>query len=173
MNIIIKVSDIFNKNNKLNQNSIQFMNSKRNITMDGEFTKIIFINNCFSMDSLLIECPIKFENHLKNRQNICESDEFLSNFMDLEKLLIDYYKLYKNTNKKPVYLLTNNLLNKSVKIFTPSSIENRSRYSLHEFGNSTLSLNRKLYAIKISGIWESYDSIGITYKIIEFSDLQP
>jgi hypothetical protein len=158
MNIIIRHCDLVDASEKLNEKRIQFLNSKRNITMDGEFTKILFVTEQFSMDSLFIEFPIELQHEPINKNatlKINTTNNLLINkFSELEKQLINYYKLYKNVNKKSILLLGNNLTNGNVKIFTPLKSYNGIK---------------KTYGIKISGIWESYDSIGLTYKIIEVS----
>jgi len=160
MNIIIRHCDLVDASEKLNEKRIQFLNSKRNITMDGEFTKILFVNEHFSMDSLFIEFPIELQHEPINKNAALKSNSnthmVMKKFSELEKQLINYYKIYKNVNKKSILLLSNNLTNGNVKIFTPVK-------------NNTGST--KTYGIKISGIWESYDSIGLTYKIIEVSVL--
>ena len=158
MNIIIRHCDIFDASEKLNEKRIQFLNSKRNITMDGEFTKILFVTEHFSMDSLFIEFPIELQYEPINKNALLKSTQInnllIHKFSELEKQLINYYKLYKNVNKKSILLLGNNLTNGNVKIFTPLKNYNGIK---------------KTYGIKISGLWESYDSIGLTYKIIEVS----
>lgn len=164
MNIIIRHRDIFDTSEKLNEKRIQFLNSKRNITMDGEFTKILFVTEHFSMDCIFIECPIELQCEPINKNGILKSNAknnmLINKFAELEKQLINYYKIYKNVNKKSILLLSNNLINGNVKIFTPMKLYNE---------NQTHSHFPKTYGIKISGIWESYDSIGLTYKIIEVS----
>lgn len=168
MNIIITLSDLLDQNDKLKNNRIQFLNSKRNITMDGEFTKIIFVTEIFSTDSLFIEFPVQIQydtrftvsetfkkNGLMKPNSI--NQPIINKFIELEKQLLNYYKQYKNINKKINFLLNNHLLNGQVKFFT----------SYQNNNNSTLE-KKKAHGIKISGIWESYDSIGITYKIIEY-----
>lgn len=168
MNIIIRLSDLLDENDKLNNNRIQFLNSKRNITMDGEFTKIIFVTEFFSTDSLFIEFPVQIqydsrftvsENLKKNglmKPNVINQPT-INKFIELEKQLLNYYKQYKNINKKTIFLLNNNLINGQVKFFTS-----------YKNNNNSVMEKKKAHGIKISGIWESYDCIGITYKIIEY-----
>ena len=160
MNIIIRYRDVVDVSEKLNEKRIQFLNSKRNITMDGEFTKILFVTEHFSMDSIFIEFPIELQHEPINKNAALKinttNNLLIHKFSELEKQLINYYKLYKNVNKKSILLLSNNLINGNVKIFTP----------LKNYNGTN-----KTYGIKISGIWESYDSIGLTYKIIEVSSV--
>jgi hypothetical protein len=169
MNIIINLSDILDQNDKLLSNRIQFLNSKRNITMDGEFTKIVFITEHFSTDSIFMEFPVQIyydsryiasENFKKNGYIKLNSinQPIVNKCIELEKQLLTYYKQYKNIIKNPIFLLHNHLLNGNLKFF--KSHKNNSIDPMLE--------KNKTYSIKISGIWESYDSIGITYKIIEF-----
>ena len=78
-------------------------------------------------------------------------------FILFEQKLLEYYKLYSFCTKNPVFLLQNQLLSGSVKIyrdFTENTI------------NENLSVNVR-YVIKISGIWETADTFGITYKFLE------
>lgn len=167
MNIIIKLSDLLNNDDSLKETNIQFLNSKRNITMDGEFTKILYSTPCFSLDSLFIECPLQIQSdpHFFSKTELSRKNGFIQQntisngiikrFTELEKRLLDYYRTYKNSNKKPVYLLSNHFSNGNVKIFTTQG------------NDRNVNQTNKIYGIKLSGIWESYDSIGITYKIIE------
>jgi hypothetical protein len=167
MNIIIKLSDLLYQNDNLNENRIHFLSSKRNITMDGEFTKVLFVTENFSTDSLLIEIPLQFQEDStpysksdsikKNKilKSTSLNQSTILSFAELEKKLLNYYKIYKNTNKKSIHLLNGNLMNGNVKFFTGLKFD--------------VPHTNKIYGIKISGIWESYDSVGITYKMIEFS----
>lgn len=172
MNIIIKLSDVLDEDNNLNNSRIHFLNPKRNITMDGEFTKILFVTEQISTDSLFIEFPVKIQydnrfitsdNFKKNVsiKNNLANQPIINKCIELEKQLLNHYKQYKNINKIPNLLLHNNLSNGHIKFF--SSNKNNNKPPILD--------NNKIHGIKISGIWESYDSIGITYKITEFTPL--
>lgn len=207
MNIIIKTCDIMDKANTLIESKIHFLNSKRNITMDGEFTKILFVTENFTTDSLFIEFQIQlqynnftvftpgvnekmqmktdgsgdninsnltvsnrnhsFDLHLKTSKydsvkktgfvtSNHENQQTIHIFNELEKQLLNSYKKYKNIKKKSILLLNNHLLNGNVKFF---SVKSDNSKKTPDYKNG--------YGIKISGIWESYDSVGITYKMME------
>jgi hypothetical protein len=174
MNIIINPSDIIHENGVINKNRIHFLNTKRNITMDGEFTKLLFVTEHFSTDSLFVYFPVQLqidtrinyksetfstfcnENNQKfKKQAIFKPNtinkEIISKFTEFEKQILNYYKTYKNINKRSMLLLNNTLLTGNIKLFTSSNSNDKN----------------KNYGIKISGIWESHETVGITYKIIE------
>ena len=163
MNIIINTTDLLNETDVLIENRIQFLNTKRNITMDGEFTKLLFVTEHFSTDSLFLRFPVQLivdpritsKSESVKRQMVLNpnstNQSVITNFTELEKQLLNYYKKYKNINKHSIMLLNNNLLTGNIKLFTSSNNNDKN----------------KKYAIKISGIWESYENIGMTYKIIE------
>jgi hypothetical protein len=65
----------------------------------------------------------------------------------IEKQLIQYYISFYKVQKTPVYTLKTQLQNGSIKYYKNS-------------------VGGLLY-IKISGIWENPNEVGITFKIIE------
>jgi hypothetical protein len=74
----------------------------------------------------------------------------------IEYRIIEYYKQINKIEKKTVCLLTKQLYSGNLKIYKDYS-ENSKKCSNHNIK----------YIVKLSGIWETYDEIGITYKIIE------
>jgi hypothetical protein len=142
--------------------------------MDGDFTKLLFVTDHFSTDSLFIYFPVQLqiearinyksegyssfyiENTQKcKKQAILKSNNInkvlMNKFSELEKQILNYYKTYKNINKRSMLLLNNTFLTGNIKLFTSPNSNDKN----------------KNYGIKISGIWESHETVGITYKIIE------
>ena len=70
----------------------------------------------------------------------------------IEHIIIEYAKDYFNINKINIYSLRNQLKQGSIKIYNSSNYENNCNYE------NTI--------IKISGIWENDQNIGITYKFL-------
>ena len=167
MNILLHVNDVI-----LPQ--IYFLDKKTNIIMDGVFTKIVFSNHCISMNGLFIDFPIK--NVMTNRihsKNIIQLDmvnnkDLFQKLIEIEKQVLYYYVQYFSDlttdaqfsnekrcsiqNKTIIYNLKNQLQSGSIKYY-----KEHDSYS-----------KNGLYYIKISGIWENYSEIGITFKIIEY-----
>ncbi len=181
---------------QLKQEYIHFLDTKRNMIMEGEFTKILYTTPEVSIDGILIDFPIYIQTNPSSQsldkysnRNIIKFQPFHSTnakiiqyFVVFENVLLDYYKQYKSIAKKSVYLLQNQLYNGSTKIYrnyitsvAPNerfSGDSRTMVSPNKMDDSPGLLARqnpknKGYAIKISGVWESADSVGITYKILE------
>lgn len=76
-----------------------------------------------------------------------------------EKSLIDYYKQYMgSSNKTPAYSLKNQLLAGYMKFY---------RDTLTNTVSTVTSPENVHYMIKISGVWETRDTVGLTYKLLE------
>jgi hypothetical protein len=176
MNIFITIAmNLLLHINNINLSQIYFLDKKTNIIMDGVFTKMVYSNNCMSMNGLYIDFPIK--NIMTNRvhsKNILQLDtvtnrDFFQKMIDIERQLLNYYIQYFSPlqsefqtsekrnhiqNKNIVYTLKNQFQNGSIKYYKEYDC-----YSKPGSGS--------LY-IKISGIWENQNDIGITFKIIEY-----
>ena len=162
MNILLHVNDF-------NLSNIFFLDKKTNMIMDGVFTKIIFSNHCMSMNGLYIDFPIK--NVMTNRiqsKNIIQLDiinnkDIIQKICDIEKKVLDYYVQYFSSvseiNDKRI-----NIQNKSIANTLKNQFQNGSikYYKEYEY------LKSGLFYIKISGIWENQNEIGITFKLIEY-----
>jgi len=147
---------------KYNNKNIYFLETKQNMLMEGKFTKLLFSDNilttiCVFLNLHFINSNIfqinkkhilKFE---KNDTNI----KLINHLVNIEKSIIQYYKHLNSCNKEPNYLLHNTLMNGSIKLYMKQNIQ----------------LSNVKYIIKISGVWENEDQVGITYKFLEINNL--
>ena len=113
------------------------------------YYKLILSTNNFNLKYILIKLEIKNydfkkENHLY-KLIINKNEELINKLIDLEEKLL--YGINNTINKRCVYLLKNELLNKEC---------------LYKF-NKIPDINNLF--IKISGLWENNEDIGIVYKI--------
>lgn len=154
MNIILDISQFQIQN-------LFFLDSKKNIIMDGKFTKIIYSDellttngiyistsfNSPSIDKLMNKNILKFPNSDKsNARLVCELSQ-------IEQSIIEYYKHISKNNKTSVLSLSDNIKNGCVKLYK-------------EYFNYAQCTN---YIVKISGVWEDQSRIGLTYKFLEAS----
>jgi len=150
MNIVLYMDDI-------NYDYINFLDSKDNMITDGLFTKIIYSDDIFSMNGLHFYFPINIEsintNYNRTFIRFDINDELnkkiISLLTSIETRLLKTYNFLKNKNHKNIF--KTQLESGYVKIHTNNK---------HHINNQTC------YIVKISGIWESKNDIGITYKII-------
>jgi len=153
MNIVLNID-------KLKRENIFFLDKKRNIIMDGEFTKIIFSDEVISLNGLFLDCPLvtqpidKFQkkNMVWFQPYHTNNINLIQRFCLLEREILDYYKIYTESKKTPVFTLHNQLYSGNAKVFK------------NHINNEPSSHHDVKYIIKISGVWESEDRIGITYK---------
>lgn len=200
MNIILQF-------NNFDDNAIYFQDTKRNIIMDGDFTKIIYSDDCVSLNGIYVNCPLLAQpvNKVANKNMIWfqpynpENAKSVSFFIELEKKILQLYKHRCHCNKKQSLVLYNQLYSGTTKIYKEQNMYNgQDQESISnkltsnnvnsftkvpngvqslQYGNvSILSRNdveksgacrMVQYIIKISGVWESNDSIGINYKFLE------
>lgn len=231
MNIDIVLDALDTNINSNITNYIKFLDTKQNMIMDGDFTKIIYSDEMVTMNGLYFTCPLILktndqytkilQNPLRNHDDGSKRNEKLTNidntdtlkqnkiysmenknviwfypyhsqneniislFSELEKTILDEYirhvygiKLlsppgFINTNKSiktPIYSLHNQLLSGNVKYYSKNGLltSRGSSNNLSTDADKSYRLNfKKVYIIKISGIWETSDHVGITYKLLE------
>ena len=148
MNIVLDIHNI-------SSNNIIFLEKKRNIIIDGYFTKIIYSNQYFTMNCIYVKIPLEYINIEKNNvyYNPFHSNNInlLQEFTKLENNIIEYYKKMNNTAKKSVNNLSKQLYSGIMKVYNLYNITNN---------NSIIP-----FVIKLSGIWENNYEIGLTFKI--------
>jgi len=156
MNIVFDISS-------LQLINLIFLESKRNIIMDGTFTKIIYSNPSLSLNSIYCYLPIELQSvdkiankyFLKFYPSSVINMPIVQELSKIEYKIIEYYKQINHINKKTTCLLTKQLYSGNLKIY-------------RDYTDYNSKINKNIqYIIKISGIWETYNEIGITYKIFE------
>jgi hypothetical protein len=149
--------------------NVYFLDTKKNIIMDGNFSKLIFSNEWFVMNGLYILFPIehtgseKIMNKTQIRFNPLQqyNQALINDFTKLEKSILEYYKQIRGCNCKIVPLL-----HKQMMIgFMKTNKEYKNQFLINENNKNTQ------YVLKISGIWETQDEIGLTYKLFEVNEL--
>jgi hypothetical protein len=139
--------------------NIQFMKMKKNIIMENSsFVKIIYSDEFLIMNGIYME----FEISIINRNKMfCYLKPFTENkeleiyekYFAIERELLQYYKIYKNLDKTPIYSLKQQLEKFFIKMGN------------YNFGLVT-QITKSKVLLKISGIWENDDNIGINFKFI-------
>jgi hypothetical protein len=159
MNVILNLCDLQQEEFPL-RNVIHFLDTKPNNIMVGDFTKLIYSNENFTLNGLYMHIKLeavgekKIEH--KNKQilrfhsNHLQNISVIHSLIQIEhKLLEIYYQYKKNLKKQAKFVLHQQLMNGFVHYY--QECENKT-------GN---------FVLKISGIWETNNAYGITYKFIE------
>lgn len=167
MNLLCNLST-FQKNN------IFFLEIKKNMVINGLFTKIVYADYMISLNGLYLHCPLEYSNIYQDNSsneineihftdtkkiNVLFSNNGIHNLNILKELyrieheIIEHYKEYFKIQKTNTYSLRNQLKTGIIKVnvkYIPTINQE----------------NIIPFILKISGIWETDTNIGITYKII-------
>jgi len=153
--------------------NVNFLDTKRNIIMDGNFTKIVYSNQYFTMNSIYLDFPIEWQNieRMSNKKFIRfnpYSPKNLTLIQDIAKIearVLEYFRTYCNINVKIMNSLSKQMYSGNMKIFQ--------EYGHPGYGDEDgpndecLDKDCLHFVIKLSGIWENYQEIGITYKLLQ------
>jgi len=126
---------------------------KNNIMTDGNFIRIIYSTNTFTLNGIYLFITLnditceKYYSKYRCTFNVANHKDIIENLKIIEDDLIK--KCYIPT-KIPQYKIHEQLKNGNLKIF--NDIGNRSVCS---------------FILKISGIWETQYNYGLTYKFIK------
>ena len=150
MNIVMDISQCRLEN-------IHLLETKSNIVMDGNFTKIIYSDDSISINGVYVLAPFLvsnindgFYNNNLIYFNPLQNAALIKEIGRLEHNVLSYYKKVRSIDKINGSPLMSQLHNGNVKVY---------RETAHIHGSK--------YFLKISGVWENTSEIGITYKFIE------
>jgi len=129
---------------------------KNNIMTDSNFIRILYSNDIMTLSGIYLIINVndifceKYYNKYKCNFNPNSHKELIENIKNIEEKLLRKINLQ---NKSPQYKIYEQLTNGIIKIF-------------HEIVSKT----NNIFLLKISGIWESQYSFGLTYKFISIEN---
>jgi len=138
-----------------NSNNLFFCEPiKNNIMTEGKFIRILYSNDHITLNGVYILIDLydilceKYYNKYKCIFNIINHKEIIDSLKLIEEEILKKYE----TNKIPSYKIYEQIKTGYIKIF--SDITNNKNYS---------------FILKISGIWETQNNYGLTYKFIKIN----
>ena len=151
----------------ININNIIISDPIKNSVMQySNFYKIVFSNNIISYNGLYISFDLN--DITLNREKILLNDTYNSNNIETIYKLRNIENIILNnidTNKKKTYKIYELFSNGYIKYcYNDIYIENFNNN--HKLLLSNNNFDKKTFILKISGLWENKDNIGITFKII-------
>lgn len=158
MNIILNA-------NTFSMSDIVIADKKRNVVIDGLFSKIIYSTENVTLSGIYINIPVialklvKCDNDIFLQYNLSDSTNIriIQELSKIEYLLLDYYKKFNNIHSNISTSMTRRLQSGKFKI---SSIN-----------RADLTKNMKI-VIKISGIWETANEIGLAVKFVPIQNIE-
>lgn len=149
---------------QFNIHNIHFLDTKKNIIIDGIFTKMVYLDDFVSLNSIYIMFPCKYYvDRSINRNNVMFSLNTLENqeIIQLEiDILTSYMKHYQIHNKRMNTSLASQIMNGRTRLYKEGSTYN---------GDTHVSSECPEIVLKISGVWETEEEIGITHKFVEMT----
>jgi hypothetical protein len=168
---------------QLTGRSILMTEPKNNNVMEGQFTKILYSTEYFTMNEIFVQFPIKpFSEHFSraslsfNIHNLANV-ECINTFIAVERTILDFYleNFQPSSKKRITFKLAEQLMSGNMNLYSRHDIaltdpfdispktENSEKWHLRGY------LIQPKYAIKISGVWETNSEIGITFKLVEYN----
>lgn len=152
MNIILN-------SNTLSLSDIIFADKKRNVVIDGTFSKLIYSNQNVMLSGIYLNIPfaslnlVKSDNDIFLQYNLSEPSnlQIIQEFSKIEYQLLDYYKKFNNLHSNISIGMTRRLQSGKFKISNINNVNPKN--------------NIKIVA-KISGIWETINEIGLAVKFV-------
>jgi len=144
---IIKTIDQFNKDYIYICDPI-----KNNIMIDSNFIRILYSNELFTLNGIYLYINfnnINIEKYYNKYKCIFDTNANSYLINKLKEIEIDILKKINITNKIAVYKIYDQLCTGNIKLF-PDNVDAMYRG----------------FILKISGIWESDNSYGVTYKFM-------
>jgi len=144
--------------NQYNDNHVFFCDSiKNNIMNDGNFIRILYSTNNITLNGIYLLIKLndvvcdKYYNKFKCIFNVNNHKDLIEEIKLIEESILNKFKntLY---NKHPEFKINEQFKNGFIKIFQEISGK-----SVHNF------------ILKISGVWETQTSYGLTYKFIKIN----
>ena len=149
MNIVKKIE-------QYDDNNIFFCEpTKNNVMNEGKFIRILYSTHNFILNGIYLLITfndISCEKYYTKYRCCFNVNSHIDTINNLKIIEDDILKKYENINKLPQYKIYEQLRNGNLKIFT-------------DIGNKTICS----FILKISGIWETEDKYGLTYKFIKIN----
>ena len=129
--------------------------TKNNVMNEGNFIRILYSTNNFVLNGIYLLVTLndiiceKYYSKYRCCFNVNTHIDIINTIKVIEEEIL---KKYENSNKAPQYKINEQLRNGNLKMFT-------------DIGNKTACS----FILKISGIWETEDKYGLTYKFIKIN----
>ena len=153
---------------RITMNGVFFSDKKKNIIMDGTFTKIQYSESFFTMNGIFVYFPVMPHKVFNHTDDACDAnygkkeihynpydENNVGTILELSKMedeLMTYYRDFYHVTKPIQYSLKLQLFSGYIRLRTAfDSID-----TAHD----------KPYVLKISGIWETPTTCGLSYKIM-------
>jgi hypothetical protein len=164
VNIIIYITlkMIAENINDFDTNSIIICDAIKNSVMQySNYYKIVYSNKLISLNGLYIVFDLKKVHHSRDKLvfNFADNKDVVDKVSYIERYILNIISSSKNRIYKITELFTNGTLKYSYND-TQINIGNTN------FSNYNSTTTNKSLILKISGLWETKENLGVTFKVI-------
>ena len=155
MNIAMNIEQFDSKN-------IWFRDVKKNMLMDGNFTKLIYVHEWMTLIGIVLAIPIEINviEYIMGKKYIYYECDLLEKLCTIEKDILDtYQQMFYCSYKTQIYKLQSQIGKKKYLSFPLSSVWNM---DCKDWKENT----KQVFYIKLIAVWETSSEIGLTYKMI-------
>lgn len=150
MNVVLDIENVQKRN-------LYYCEPVTNTVMDDSiFVRTGYTNELMTLNGVYIKCPIsiskvdKYYHKYKYLFEYNQNMDLFDKLINIERIIIGCYNV---NNLTPVYKLRDQLLSLHLRVF-----EN------DEYNTPTQKPGYYDFTLKISGIWQTGDSCGLTFK---------
>ena len=139
---------------QLDLDCVYLCKSSKNNVLQGDFTRILYSNALFSLNSIYLTVPLNTinidinYNKIKISFNTYDNNEIIEKIKNIEKNILKKIENYNKCIQTKIY---DQLMSKNIIIYKNDNSEK---------------INKCNIILKISGIWETDNNIGLTYKFL-------
>lgn len=163
MNLVVN-ANIFTLSNS------HFLETKRNIIVDGNFTKLIYSTDTFTMNGVYFLFPIEISSLDKNLNKYIikfnpygrKNQLVIKEFVKMELRILEYYKQMYGRSCKIVNSLSKQMFSGCMKTYKDYNVD-KNNISEEDIKNSR-------FVLKVSGVWETKHDVGLTFKLFRVVD---
>ena len=146
---------------ELNIDCVNFLETRKNILMEGTFTKIIYSNYDIVINGIYLRIPFNDYVYDKSYSRIVLKNnkinkDYINIISKYEYYILNYFKHINSCAKQQKCLLKEQFSSMNFKVYRENYPNN----------NNNNNMNYDI-VLKISGIWENEKEYGLTYKIME------
>lgn len=162
---------------KIDTKNVYFLETKKNMIIDGVFTKIIYTHPFYTMNGLYFHLPDGIQcdssNKLEDRPFTNGlGNSFINIYIDFKKKThICWCACIENVEREILHDYSIFKRNNGIDQFDSKpnfSLQKQLKYGFFKtYKEHTFSDTSSSYILKISGVWETQMEYGITYKIIK------
>ena len=126
---------------------------KNNVMNDGNFIRILYANSLLTLNGIYISIKLnnvtaeKYYNKYKCNFDTSQHNDIIDSLKNIEKNILSKINIQ---NKIPQFKIYEQVKNGNIKLF-------------YDIGNKPTCC----FILKISGIWETINNYGLTYKFVK------